>query len=203
MCSKAVSTKNKGALENAASPPLSSGSEKCKINKKVPQQHHQHQHHHLHWFLLRKPSQRLWGWPSLCSASSGWDVRNNIDMEKKSIRRSSEFFLTWYHDTSKISFKWREMGDFSGVLLTFVLLRTIKDGHTTNWQILAKSHYFLSMASQHSQLQTCTMGALVLLRWWVSQTRGIIASAKQMLYPQSLKEYLALKGWIVWKTTSF
>lgn len=46
------------------------------------------------------------------------------------------------------------MGDFSGVLLTFVLLRTIKDGHTTNWQILAKSHYFLSMASQHSQLQT-------------------------------------------------
>ena len=59
--------------------------------RKVPQQHHQHQHHLLHWFLLCKPSQRLWGWPSLCSASSGWDVRNNIDV-KKNIHRSSEVF---------------------------------------------------------------------------------------------------------------
>ena len=65
------------------------------------------------------------------------------------------------------------------------------------------SEGLVSYLVQHSQLQTCTMGALVLLRWWVSQTRGIIASAKQMLDPQSLKEYLALKGWIVWKTTSF
>lgn len=121
--------------------------------RKVPQQHHQHQHHHLHWFLLCKPSQRLWGWPSLCSASSGWDVRNNIDVKKKHPPKFRSL-LTWYHDTSKISFKWSEMGAFSGVLPTFVLLRTIKDGHTTNWQILAKSHYFLLMASQHSQLQT-------------------------------------------------
>ena len=66
--------------------------------KKVPQQHHQHQHHHLHWFRLCKPSQRLWGWPSLCSASSGWDVRNNIDMEKKASAEVQNSFdlVPWY-----------------------------------------------------------------------------------------------------------
>ena len=155
MCSKAVSTKNKGALENAASPPLSSGSsEKCQ-KEKFPSSTTSTSTTFSTDFYSASLPRGLWGWPSLCSASSGWDVRNNIDVKKQHPPKFRSL-LTWYHDTSKISFKWSEMGAFSGVLPTFVLLRTIKDGHTTNWQILGKSHYFLLMASQHSQLQTFT-----------------------------------------------